>query len=114
MARPRHRAQNAGMHPPSFEEFQAQALQQGFDEVLTRDWAPHAVVDQHTHPFAIQALMVRGELWLTVNGATRHLRAGDRFSLEPEVLHAERYGSEGATFWVARRNASQENSLKRP
>jgi quercetin dioxygenase-like cupin family protein len=114
MARPRHRAQNAGMNPPSFEEFQAQALQTGFDEVLTRDWAPHAVVDQHTHPFAIQALMVRGELWLTVNGATRHLRAGDRFSLEPEVLHAERYGSEGATFWVARRNASQENSLKRP
>ncbi|WP_291009753.1 AraC family ligand binding domain-containing protein [Hydrogenophaga sp.] len=94
------------MEIPSFDDFQTQALRQGFDAVLTREWAPHALVDPHTHPFAVQALMVRGELWLTVNGVTQHLRAGDRFSLEPEVLHAERYGSEGATFWVARRIAS--------
>ena len=94
------------MDTPSFDDFQTQALRQGFDEVLTREWAPDAVVDPHTHPFAIQALMVRGELWLTVNGTTQHLRAGDRFSLEPKVPHAERYGNEGATFWVARRNAS--------
>ena len=94
------------MDTPSFDEFQAQALRQGFGEVLTREWAPDAVVDQHTHPFAVQALMVSGELWLTVNGATQHLRAGDRFSLDSEMPHAERYGSEGATFWVARRNAS--------
>lgn len=106
MAQPQHQAQNAGMHTPSFDDFKTQALRQGFDEVLTREWAPDAVVAQHTHPFAVQALMVRGELWLTVNGATQHLRAGDRFSLDPEVPHAERYGSEGATFWVARRNAS--------
>lgn len=106
MAHPARRAQNDCMPTPSFDEFQTQALRQGFDEVLTREWAPDAVVAQHTHPFAVQALMVRGELWLTVNGATQHLRAGDRFSLEPEVPHAERYGSEGATFWVARRSAS--------
>lgn len=106
MEQPQHQAQNAGMHKSSFDDFKTQALRQGFDEVLTREWAPDAVVAQHTHPFAVQALMVRGELWLTVNGATQHLRAGDRFSLDPEVPHAERYGSEGATFWVARRNAS--------
>lgn len=106
MAHPPCWAQNARMRAPSFDEFQTQALQQGFDEVLTREWAPDAVVAQHTHPFAVQALMVRGDLWLTANGVTRHLRAGDRFSLDPEVPHAERYGSEGATFWVARRSAS--------
>jgi quercetin dioxygenase-like cupin family protein len=94
------------MTPTSFDEFKARALREGFDTVLTREWAPDTVVDTHTHPFAIDALMVSGELWLTVGGVTQHLRTGDRFSVGREVPHAERYGSAGATFWVARRSAA--------
>jgi hypothetical protein len=41
-------------------------------------------------------------MWLTVAERTQHLRTGDRFELEAEVPHAERYGAEGATYWVAR------------
>lgn len=88
---------------PSFEAFRDQALVTGFDEVLQRDWPADAVLDTHTHPFAVSALMTAGELWLTVGGDTRHLRSGDRFELERGVPHAERYGSQGASFWVARR-----------
>ena len=36
---------------------------------------------------------------------TRHLLAGDTFELDAHVPHAERYGAEGAAYWVARRNA---------
>jgi quercetin dioxygenase-like cupin family protein len=46
---------------------------------------------------------VQGEMWLTVGEGTRHLRAGDTFELDRELPHAERYGSAGATYWVARR-----------
>jgi quercetin dioxygenase-like cupin family protein len=88
----------------TFPEFEAQTRAQGFNEVLERDWAPGTVVDTHTHPFAVKALMVRGELWLTQGGSTRHLQAGDTFELAHAVPHAERYGSEGATFWAARRH----------
>jgi quercetin dioxygenase-like cupin family protein len=52
----------------------------------------------------VKALVLRGELWLTVDGDTRHLRPGDRFALDRDVPHAERYGAEGAAYWVARRN----------
>jgi len=88
----------------TFEEFGALALGEGFDEVLERSWPANTVLDTHTHPFALKARMVHGEMWLTVDGGTRHLRAGDDFSLDRNVPHAERYGSEGATYWVARRN----------
>ena len=44
-------------------------------------------------------------MWLTVAGQTRHLHPGDRFELDAHVPHDERYGPEGATYWVARRNA---------
>jgi quercetin dioxygenase-like cupin family protein len=43
-------------------------------------------------------------MWLTVDGQTRHLRPGELFSLDRDVAHAERYGHEGATYWVARKN----------
>lgn len=88
---------------PSFESFAAEARARGFDEVLAREWPPGEVVGTHGHPFAVQALVVQGEMWLTVGNETRHLRPGDRFSLERDAPHAERYGDAGAVYWVARR-----------
>jgi quercetin dioxygenase-like cupin family protein len=90
----------------TFAEFEAASRAQGFDEVLQRDWASNLVIDTHTHPFAVSALMVSGDLWLTCDGQTRHLREGDRFELPREAPHAERYGPAGATFWAARRHAA--------
>ena len=88
----------------NFEQFEAQAKAQGFDEVLERTWAANTVVPTHSHPFAVHALVISGELWLTVGEELRQLRAGDTFQLDKAQPHAERYGSEGAVFWAARRN----------
>lgn len=86
---------------PSFEDFAQDARAGGFDEVLERTWPADAVLELHTHAFALKALVVRGEMWLTVGADTRHLVSGDRFELNRDVPHAERYGPEGATYWVA-------------
>lgn len=94
------------MSTPALQEFEAAARAQGFDEVTERRWDPKATVDTHSHPFAVKALVVQGEMWLTVGESTRHLRPGDTFELEREVPHAERYGVEGATYWAARRHGS--------
>lgn len=88
----------------TFQEFEAQAMAEGFDEVLERTWPADAVLDTHTHPFALKARVVRGEMWLTVDGKTQHLLPGDDFALDREIPHAERYGGSGASYWVARRN----------
>lgn len=87
----------------SYAEFEAAHRAQGFDEVLVRDWKPGQVLDTHTHPFAVEALVVEGEMWLSCEGQTRHLLPGDTFSLAKEAPHAERYGPQGAVFWAARR-----------
>ena len=62
------------------------------------------MLDAHTQPFAVDALVVQGEMWLGVGDVTQHLRPGDPFVLDADVPHTERYGAEGATYWVARRN----------
>ena len=88
----------------TFETFAAAAKARGFDEVLERTWQPALVLDTHTHPFAVKALVVQGEMWLVVGDDEQHLLPGDTFVLDRDVPHIERYGAEGATYWVARRN----------
>ena len=88
----------------NFEQFTEQSRAQGYEEVSVRDWPALEQVATHTHPFAASVFVARGEVWLTVGQETRHLQSGDRFTIEKGVEHAERYGSEGATFWSARRS----------
>ena len=90
---------------PTFESYSSEQRAAGFEEVLERRWPPNQVVETHTHPFAVRALMVEGEMWLTVGNETRHLRPGERFELDHGVPHAERYGARGAVYWAARRRA---------
>lgn len=92
------------MNTPTLESFTAQALDEGFDEIIVREWAADLKLDTHTHPFDVSAHVVRGEYWLTLGDTVRHLKAGDDFRLARDVPHAELYGPEGATVWVARAN----------
>jgi hypothetical protein len=90
--------------PINFEQYEADFLAKGFDEVLARDWSPNQVVPTHIHEFDANALVVKGEMWLTVGHDTRHLLTGDTFELTHGTPHSEKYGPDGATFWVARIN----------
>ena len=88
----------------TFEKFRDDMLAAGYEEVLERPWAPYAEAPTHTHPFEANALVIQGEMWLTEQGGTaRRLEAGDRFHLQANVPHEERYGPQGAIYWVARR-----------
>ena len=91
------------MNLPSFDEFRQKALAAGFDEVIEREWAPDTVLDTHTHAFGVHAIVTRGEMWLSMNGHTQQLLPGSVFELAPHVPHDERYGPEGAAYWVARK-----------
>ena len=92
------------MNATTLESFTAQSLDEGFDEIIVREWDAHLQLDTHTHPFDVSAYVVRGEYWLTMGSEVKHLQAGDYFRLARNVPHAELYGPQGATVWVARAN----------
>ncbi len=92
------------MNTPTLESFTAQSMDEGFDEIIVREWAPDLKLDALTHPFDVSAYVVQGEYWLTVGDEVKHLKAGDFFRLARNVAHAELYGPQGATVWVARAN----------
>ena len=89
--------------PASFEAFRAEALAGGCDEALVREWRPDTVLDTHTHPFDAEAIVVQGDMCLIEGDRTRHLQRGGTFRLAAGTPHAERYGPDGATYWVGRR-----------
>ena len=89
-----------------FDTFATSMKRQGFDQVVKQVWDPRTVVEEHTHAFHAKALVVQGEMWLTVNGRTEHLFPGSTFELAANQPHAERYGPEGATYWVGRRSVT--------
>jgi quercetin dioxygenase-like cupin family protein len=92
------------MTHPALSNFKQQALSEGYQEVVERNWEPNTVAATHTHPFAARGLVTQGEMWLSCDGHTQHLLPGDIFSLEPNTPHEEIYGPEGATYWAARRS----------
>ena len=91
----------------SFRSFECEMLRQGYDVVLKRPWQADAVVATHSHPFDAKARVVQGEMWLTVGENTRHIGTGGGFELAAGTPHSERYGTEGATYWVGRRDVPQ-------
>ena len=91
---------------PTYAQFEAAAHAQGFDEVLERVWGPNQELQTHSHSFAVSALVTQGAFWLSCGGTTQHLQAGERFELDRDVPHSERYGPHGAVVWVARRNVA--------
>lgn len=92
------------MNATDFETFKADALAAGFDEALERHWPADTDLDTHSHAFDAEAVVTQGEMWLTCDGETQYLTPGKTFKLARDVPHSERYGPQGATYWVARRN----------
>lgn len=90
--------------PEELQAFREQALAEGYEEPLLRQWEANTFLPTHTHPFDALAVLVRGDMVLSAEGRSQTLRAGDRFALTRDVPHEERYGPVGAAYWVARRH----------
>ena len=83
-----------------------------FTESLTKEGFPDAVVitreanaetEIHEHPFEAKALILDGELSIRVDDEERAYRIGDVFHLPAHKPHSERYGPNGVTYLVGRK-----------
>jgi quercetin dioxygenase-like cupin family protein len=64
---------------------------------------PNAALKLHTRPFESRALILDGEIALTLDGIETIHRAGEIFHLPREMLHAERDGAAGVRYLVGRK-----------
>ena len=58
---------------------------------------------EHSHPFDVRAMVVKGALTLTREGASRTYKPGETFAMPRGCLHYESYGPEGAVTLFGRK-----------
>jgi len=83
-----------------------------FETALRRDgfaverqsMPPQTRVAEHAHPYDVRALVLNGEITLTVEGVEYAYREGDLFVLPAGHRHAEAVGPAGVDYLVGRRS----------
>src|SRR5581483_7018950 len=88
------------------EHFRSALRRDGFDEIDRRKLEPGTVVAEHAHPFDVRALVVDGEITLTIEGVDYAYREGDIFVVPAGHRHAEAVGPAGVDYLVGRRHAA--------
>ena len=82
--------------------FEAELKREGYD-VTTSTTADAKVNPEHSHPFDVKAMVVRGALTLNRDGESRTYRPGEIFTMPRGCMHYESYGPEGAVVLSGRR-----------
>jgi uncharacterized cupin superfamily protein len=84
--------------------FEAALVQDGYGDIETKALLCTYRAGAHAHPFDVRALVLAGEITLTVNGAARSFTAGEVFTMEAGCSHAEAAGPDGVSYLVGRRS----------
>lgn len=89
--------------------FETALRRDGFGEIETKTVPGPRAAAPHEHPYDVRALVIDGEITLTVDGATRAYRAGEVFTMPAGCRHAEAIGAGGLHYLVGRRHQASRN-----
>ncbi len=86
--------------------FESELQSDGFGQIETKTLAADTSTTEHSHPFEVRALVLEGQIALTVAGDKRTYAKGDVFTMAADCRHAEQVGSAGVSYLVGRRPAT--------
>ena len=76
--------------------------QEGYPDPVEVRQVPNGSLAEHTHPFAVKALVIDGRIDISTQGNRKTYFAGDVFQLGFEELHSEIYGPTGVIYLASR------------
>ncbi|APB99660.1 cupin domain-containing protein [Polynucleobacter asymbioticus] len=96
---------------------------EAFLEKLAKEDFPSSVLverevggflDLHSHPYEVQALVIEGQIDITIGGIKTAYLAGDVFHLLPNQIHSENYAAKGVKYLASRRLTTTQEQLSVP
>jgi quercetin dioxygenase-like cupin family protein len=84
-------------------DFEAHLKAEGWPEIRENQLEPHRHNAEHSHAFDVLALVLDGDITLTIGGAARTYRPGEEFSMQAGCAHVEDAGPAGVRYLVGRR-----------
>ena len=85
------------------ETFEARLRAEGYPQIQESVTAPNTRNAEHSHSYDVLALVLDGEITLTVNAESSTYRRGDEFSMPAGCRHVEDIGPQGVRSLVGRR-----------
>ncbi|CAH2793763.1 MAG: FIG00458728: hypothetical protein [uncultured Paraburkholderia sp.] len=85
------------------EAFTKSLTKEGFPEAVVVKRDANTAMDVHTHSFEAKALIIEGDMHIRVGDEERAYRVGNVFHLAANEAHSERYGPNGVTYLVGRK-----------
>jgi quercetin dioxygenase-like cupin family protein len=79
------------------EAFENALRRDGYVEIARRASEPNHATQPHAHDFAVRALVLEGDISLTVEGTVTRYAPGEVFVMPAGREHAETVGPEGVT-----------------
>lgn len=86
------------------DQFLQHLKETGYPEPVEVQQPPNGCLANHTHPFAVQALVLEGDIEIEIADRKTKYLAGDVFRLSFEQAHAESYGPQGVKYLASRKN----------
>lgn len=77
--------------------------EEGFGDFFVWQDGPNAFYPEHTHTTLTAHVILEGEMTLTLEGATRHYKAGDRADVPAGAVHSARMGPKGCKYLVGQK-----------
>jgi quercetin dioxygenase-like cupin family protein len=84
------------------QTFEAELKRDGYD-IITNTTPGAKVNPEHSHPFDVRAMVLKGDFSLTRDGKTATFKPGEIFTMPRGCLHYESYGPEGAVILLGRK-----------
>jgi quercetin dioxygenase-like cupin family protein len=88
----------------SLKEAETTLHQDGFHHTYVWSDGPGAYYSEHTHPTVTAHIILDGEMDLTMQGKTYHLKAGDRCDVPANTIHTAKMGPKGCTYLIGEPN----------
>jgi mannose-6-phosphate isomerase-like protein (cupin superfamily) len=77
--------------------------QEGFAHTYVWQDGPNAAYPDHTHDTETAHIILSGEMTLTIAGASRTYRAGERSDVSAGAVHSARMGPSGCRYLIGER-----------
>jgi len=84
------------------QAFEAELKRDGYN-VMTNTTPGAKVNPEHTHPFDVRAMVLKGDFSLTREGKTETYKPGEIFTMQRGCMHFESYGPQGAVILLGRK-----------
>jgi mannose-6-phosphate isomerase-like protein (cupin superfamily) len=90
------------LHPMAGDQrkLESQLRAEGFSHTYVWQDGPNAFYPDHTHAALTAHIILDGEMTLTMDGASRTYRVGDRCDVPAGAVHSARMGPQGCRYLI--------------